>query len=127
MARTSLVVNRKTRLEALLVGAPDAILYSDHQIGHGPMFRKIACEHGLEGIISKRVDGERFAAIFLRKLHSPTGARGGDMGRGCPLDATRLTARVPDELRGVLMSMRYWLKGTALNGTYLKLPIKWQG
>jgi bifunctional non-homologous end joining protein LigD len=50
-------VDRKTRLEAFLVGAPDAIRYSDHQIGHGPEFYRIACQHGLEGIVSKRLDG----------------------------------------------------------------------
>ena len=51
------LVDRKTRLEAFLVGAPDNIRYSDHQIGNGPAFHKIACQHGLEGIVSKRVDG----------------------------------------------------------------------
>jgi bifunctional non-homologous end joining protein LigD len=51
------LVDRKTRLEAFLVGAPDNIRFSGHQIGHGPAFHKIACEHGLEGIVSKRVDG----------------------------------------------------------------------
>ncbi len=51
------LVDRKTRLEAFLVGAPDAIRYSDHQIGHGPEFYRIACQHGLEGIVSKRLDG----------------------------------------------------------------------
>ena len=51
------LVDRKTRLEAFLVGAPDAIRYSDHQIGHGPEFYRIACQHCLEGIVSKRIDG----------------------------------------------------------------------
>ncbi len=51
------LVDRKTRLDAFLVGAPDAIRYSDHQIGHGPEFYRIACQHGLEGIVSKRLDG----------------------------------------------------------------------
>lgn len=51
------LVDRKARLEALLVGAPVALRYSDHQIGHGPAFHKVACQHGLEGIVSKRVDG----------------------------------------------------------------------
>ena len=51
------LVDRKTRLEAFLVGAPDNIRYSDHQIDHGPAFHRLACEHGLEGIVSKRVDG----------------------------------------------------------------------
>jgi ATP-dependent DNA ligase len=31
--------------------------YNDHQIGQGPAFHRLACEHGLEGIVSKRVDG----------------------------------------------------------------------
>jgi hypothetical protein len=48
---------RRTRLEAFLVGAPDSIRYGDHQIDHGPAFHTVACEHGLEGIVSKRVDG----------------------------------------------------------------------
>ncbi len=51
------LVDRKTRLEAFLVGAPDCIRYSDHQIDHGAAFYKLACQHGLEGIVSKRVDG----------------------------------------------------------------------
>jgi DNA ligase D-like protein (predicted ligase) len=51
------LVDRKTRLEAFLVGARDSIRYSDHQIGQGPAFHKLACEHGLEGIVSKRIDG----------------------------------------------------------------------
>jgi bifunctional non-homologous end joining protein LigD len=51
------LVDRKTRLEAFLMGAPDAIRYCDHQIGHGPEFYQIACQHGLEGIVSKRIDG----------------------------------------------------------------------
>jgi len=51
------LVDRKTRLEAFLVGAPSVIRYNDHQIGHGPEFHKVACEHGLEGIVSKRLDG----------------------------------------------------------------------
>jgi bifunctional non-homologous end joining protein LigD len=52
------LIDRKTRLEAFLVGAPDVIRHSDHQIDHGPAFHKIACQHGLEGIVSKRVDGQ---------------------------------------------------------------------
>jgi len=31
--------------------------YNDHQIGEGPAFHRLACEHGLEGIVSKRIDG----------------------------------------------------------------------
>jgi DNA ligase D-like protein (predicted ligase) len=51
------LTDRKTRLEAFLVGAPDNIRYGDHQIGQGPAFHKLACEHGLEGIVSRRVGG----------------------------------------------------------------------
>jgi DNA ligase D-like protein (predicted ligase) len=51
------LVDRNTRLEAFLVGALDSIRYSDHQIGHGPAFYWAACQHRLEGIVSKRVNG----------------------------------------------------------------------
>ena len=51
------LVDRKTRLEAFLVGAPDSLRYNDHQIGHGPAFHRLACEHGLEGIVSKPMRG----------------------------------------------------------------------
>jgi bifunctional non-homologous end joining protein LigD len=51
------LIERKTKLEALLAGAPPALRYSDHQIGQGPAFYKLACGHGLEGIVSKRADG----------------------------------------------------------------------
>jgi DNA ligase D-like protein (predicted ligase) len=52
------LVDRKTRLEAFLVGAPESLRYNDHQIGQGPTFHRLACEHGLEGIVSKRIDGQ---------------------------------------------------------------------
>jgi DNA ligase D-like protein (predicted ligase) len=51
------LVDRKTRLEAFLVGALDCLRYNDHQIGHGPTFHRLACEHALEGIVSKRING----------------------------------------------------------------------
>ena len=51
------VVDRKSRLAPLLEGAPDCLRYNDHQIGHGPAFHRAACEHGLEGIVSKRING----------------------------------------------------------------------
>jgi ATP-dependent DNA ligase len=51
------LVDRKTRLEAFLVGAPESLRYNDHQIGQGPAFHRLACERGLEGIVSKRIDG----------------------------------------------------------------------
>jgi DNA ligase D-like protein (predicted ligase) len=51
------LIERKARLEKLLAGAPETLRYSDHQIGHGPAFHRLACQRGLEGIVSKRVDG----------------------------------------------------------------------
>jgi bifunctional non-homologous end joining protein LigD len=51
------LVDRKARLESLLKGASDSLRYNDHQIGHGPEFHRLACEHGLEGIVSKRTNG----------------------------------------------------------------------
>jgi bifunctional non-homologous end joining protein LigD len=51
------LVDRKTRLVSLLNNAPDALRYNDHQIGHGPEFHWLACEHGVEGIVSKRTNG----------------------------------------------------------------------
>jgi bifunctional non-homologous end joining protein LigD len=51
------LVDRKGRLKTLLKGAPTALQYNDHQIGHGPAFHRLACEHGLEGIVSKRISG----------------------------------------------------------------------
>jgi ATP-dependent DNA ligase len=51
------LVDRKTRLASLLHGAPNSLRYNDHQIGHGPAFRRLACERGLEGIVSKRTNG----------------------------------------------------------------------
>jgi DNA ligase D-like protein (predicted ligase) len=51
------LVDRKTRLASLLHGAPNSLRYNDHQIGHGPTFHRLACERGLEGIVSKRTNG----------------------------------------------------------------------
>jgi DNA ligase D-like protein (predicted ligase) len=51
------LIERKAMLEKLLAGQTGPIRYSDHQIGSGPAFYKVACQHGLEGIVSKRVDG----------------------------------------------------------------------
>ena len=51
------LVERKTRLASLLNGAPNSLRYNDHQIWQGPEFHRIACGHGLEGIVSKRANG----------------------------------------------------------------------
>ena len=48
---------RKARLEKLVARAKSsAIRYSDHVIGKGAAFYALACERGLEGIVSKRRD-----------------------------------------------------------------------
>jgi bifunctional non-homologous end joining protein LigD len=46
---------RKARLAALLP-APGTLRYSDHVVGNGAAFFELACQRGLEGIISKRRD-----------------------------------------------------------------------
>jgi DNA ligase D-like protein (predicted ligase) len=51
------LIDRKARLASLLSGAPDGLRYNDHQIGQGPAFHRLACDHGLEGIVSKRING----------------------------------------------------------------------
>jgi ATP-dependent DNA ligase len=51
------LLERKARLEALLKAAPDSLRYNDHQLGHGPTFYRLTCQHGVEGIVSKRIDG----------------------------------------------------------------------
>ena len=51
------LIDRKTRLAYLLKGAPESLRYNDHQIGRGPAFHRLACEHGVEGIVSKRANG----------------------------------------------------------------------
>jgi len=48
------LVDRKARLEAFLVGAPESLRYNDHQIGQGAAFHRLACERCLEGIASIR-------------------------------------------------------------------------
>ncbi|HET9848472.1 MAG TPA: non-homologous end-joining DNA ligase [Candidatus Dormibacteraeota bacterium] len=54
--RASPLVERKARLESLLADAPPCLQYTDHQLGHGPAFYRVVCEHGLEGVVSKRVN-----------------------------------------------------------------------
>jgi bifunctional non-homologous end joining protein LigD len=51
------LVERKKLFASLLKGAPASLRYNDHQIGHGPDFHRLACEHGVEGIVSKRTNG----------------------------------------------------------------------
>ena len=50
------LIERKAQLADLLTGAPSPLQYSDHEQGRGPAFYRLACERGLEGIVSKRAD-----------------------------------------------------------------------
>jgi bifunctional non-homologous end joining protein LigD len=77
------LVDRKTRLASLLNGAPNSLRYNDHQIGRGLAFYRLACEHGVEGIVSKRSNGRyepdrrsgsRLSASTGRNLSSSDGA-----------------------------------------------------
>jgi bifunctional non-homologous end joining protein LigD len=54
--RAQPLIERKDRLKVLLTDAPSCLQFADHQIGQGPAFHRLACEHGLEGIVSKRVN-----------------------------------------------------------------------
>jgi DNA ligase D-like protein (predicted ligase) len=65
---------RKARLKALLKDPPDGIAFSDHEGGDGEIFRQAACTHGLEGIVSKRIDrpylpGDRGAWVKTKCLN----------------------------------------------------------
>jgi DNA ligase D-like protein (predicted ligase) len=51
------LVDRKARLASLLKDAPGSLRYNDHQIGQGQEFHRLACQRGLEGIVSKRING----------------------------------------------------------------------
>src|SRR3712207_5176564 len=48
---------RKERLEALLASAPPGLQYSEHHLVSGQSFYRHACKLGIEGIVSKRLDG----------------------------------------------------------------------
>ncbi len=68
------LVDRKTRLAALLEKPPNGIAFSAHETCDGEAFRRAACRHGLEGVVSKRVDrrylpDDRSAWIKSRHLN----------------------------------------------------------
>jgi DNA ligase D-like protein (predicted ligase) len=50
------LLERKERLAAILKNPPAGVAFSEHEGGDGEAFRKAACRHGLEGIVSKRTD-----------------------------------------------------------------------
>jgi bifunctional non-homologous end joining protein LigD len=68
------LVERKASLAALLEMPPAGIAYSDHEGGDGEAFRRAACKHGLEGVVSKRLDrpylpGDRGAWVKSKCLN----------------------------------------------------------
>src|SRR5215469_3716565 len=68
------LIDRKTRLAALLATVPSPLHYCDHQIGHGRSFHEKACAMALEGIVSKRADatyapGNRGWWVKVKCLH----------------------------------------------------------
>src|SRR5262245_17982195 len=50
------LMTRKERLRTLFDCECRGIRFSDHVVGDGPRFREHACEMGVEGVISKRID-----------------------------------------------------------------------
>ena len=50
------LLERKERLAEILKKAPLGISYSSHDDSDGEKLRLAACKHGLEGIVSKRID-----------------------------------------------------------------------
>jgi DNA ligase D-like protein (predicted ligase) len=50
------LLDRKARLAALLEKPPDGLAFSAHETCDGEAFRRASCRHGLEGVVSKRVD-----------------------------------------------------------------------
>ena len=68
------LIERKTRLAALLANVPSPLHYCDHQIGHGRAFHEKACAMSLEGIVSKRAGaayahGNRGLWVKVKCLH----------------------------------------------------------
>jgi ATP-dependent DNA ligase len=65
---------RKSRLAALLDSPPPGVQFSAHETCDGEAFRRAACRHGLEGVVSKRRDrrylpGDRSAWIKTKCLN----------------------------------------------------------
>ena len=50
------LIERKQRLHPLFALAVPGLHFTDHVVGNGPGVRKHACEMGLEGVISKRLE-----------------------------------------------------------------------
>ena len=73
------LVERKKLLEALLQDAPETLRYSSHVQGSGEAFLKGACDHELEGIVSKRaqsaVPGRAVPRLAESEVQCTAGAR----------------------------------------------------
>jgi bifunctional non-homologous end joining protein LigD len=50
------LIERKQHLHTLFAQAVPGLHFTDHVVGNGPPFRQHACQMGLEGVISKRLD-----------------------------------------------------------------------
>lgn len=53
---TQPLVERKERLRAVVAGADDRILFSEHVVGAGEKLFETMCREGYEGVVSKRAD-----------------------------------------------------------------------
>src|SRR5215470_1996067 len=50
------LIERKERLRSLFRREVSGLRFADHVLGDGPRFRQRACELGVEGVVSKRID-----------------------------------------------------------------------
>jgi ATP-dependent DNA ligase len=94
------LIDRKTRLAALLSNVSLSLRYCDHQIGRGREFHKRACAMSLEGIVSKRADapytpGNRGLWLKVKCLH-----RDAARGAATAQQPLRLTARTQPRALG---------------------------
>ena len=81
------LIERKAQLAEFLSDAPSSLQNSDHQQGQGPAFHKLACERGLEGIVSKRADAPYVPSD--RGLWRKTKCLNTDEFRHCGLERSR--------------------------------------
>jgi ATP-dependent DNA ligase len=97
------LIDRKTRLAALLSNATSPLQYCDHQIGRGREFHKQACAISLEGIVSKHADapytpGNRGLWRKVKCLHREEFVVIGWSGLAVALQTvTRLVEQVGDQ------------------------------
>src|SRR5271166_5315834 len=102
------LLDRKTRLAALLEKPPDGIAFSAHETCDGEAFRRAACRHGLEGVVSKRVDrrylpDDRSAWVKSKPAYPPSSASFSIVyGIG--------TVRTPAQVRRGIMAARSYLR-----------------